>query len=149
VKVFFPRYFEESFRRKKLEEFHLKMSPARIRMEEIRSDSSRYVMLFRPSMLESDFEGTLPARSRCLYSRWSGYLDQQEWQMTKAKLIDSSGDLMEVHTSGHIYADHIVELVGQIKAKTVIPIHTFEPKRFAAFSPNVKLLKDGESYFVA
>jgi len=97
-------------------------------------------------MLDSDFGVTLPEQSRCLYSRWSGYLDQPEWHRTNTKLDEASGDLIEVHTSGHIYAGDIIEFVGQINAKAVIPIHTFEAERFTAFSPNVRLLKDGESF---
>lgn len=149
VKVFFPKFFEETFRQKKLEDFYTRMSLARIGMDEIRSNPSRYVMLFRPSMMDSDFGGKLPETSRCLYSRWSGYLEQQEWQKTNAKLDEVNGDLIEVHTSGHIYADDIIEFVGQIKAKTVIPIHTFEPERFTGFCPNVKLPKDGEPFPVS
>jgi ribonuclease J len=145
IKVFFPRFFEESFRRKKLEKFFSLMSPARIGMDEIRSDPSRYVMLFRPSMVLSDFGGRLPELSRCLYSRWSGYLAQTEWQTTKMKLQEVSGDLIEVHTSGHIFHDDIIDLVGQLNAKCVIPIHTFNPEKFAGFTSNVRLLADGEA----
>ncbi len=149
VKVFFPKFFEETYEKKRLESFFSLMSPARIGMEEIRSNPSRYVMLFRPSMLESDFGGTLPGGSRCLYSRWSGYLQQPEWQMTKAKLEEASGDLIEVHTSGHIFYDDIVDFVGQINAKTVTPIHTFDAERFQEHFANVKLLRDGETIEVA
>ncbi len=144
VKVFFPKFFEQTYEKKRLESFHALMSPARIGMEEIRSNPSRYVMLFRPSMLESDFGGSLPNGSRCLYSRWTGYLQQPEWKMTKAKLDEASGDLIETHTSGHIFYEDIIDLVGQINAKMVIPIHTFEPAKFSEFSQNVKLLADGE-----
>ena len=117
-------------------------------MDEVRLNPSRYVMLFRPSMLESDFGGILPDRSRCLYSRWTGYLKQPEWQMTKAKLEEASGDLIETHTSGHIFYDDIIDLVGQIKAEMVIPIHTFEPEKFETITPRLKLLADGESFHV-
>lgn len=148
VKVFFPKFFEETYRKKQLEKHFLLMSPARIWMDEIRLNPSRYVMLFRPSMLESDFGGILPDGSRCLYSRWSGYLQQPEWQMTKAKLEEASGDLIETHTSGHIFYDDIIDLVGQIKAEMVIPIHTFEPEKFETITPRLKLLADGESFHV-
>ncbi|MCX7397427.1 MAG: hypothetical protein NT138_07065 [Planctomycetales bacterium] len=144
VRVFFPKFFEESFRRKKLETFFSLMSPA-IGMDEIRSNPSRFVMLFRPSMMDSDFGGRLPELSRCLYSRWSGYLEQTEWQTTKMKLQEVSGDLIEAHTSGHIYHDDIIEFVKQINAKTVIPIHTFEPEKFAGVMSGVRLLADGET----
>lgn len=145
VKVFFPKFFEENYEKKQLEKHFRLMSPARIGMEEIRTDPSRFVMLFRPSMLVSDFNSLLPEGSRCLYSRWSGYLDQPDWQPVKAALAKANGDLIEAHTSGHIHYGDIVDFVSQVQAKTVIPIHTFEPEKFKTFSPNVKLLSDGET----
>jgi len=110
------------------------------------SNPSRYVMLFRPSMLDSDFGGSLPSQSRCLYSRWSGYLDQNEWQTTKTKLAEVKGDLIEAHTSGHIFHDDIIDFVGQINPKTVIPIHTFEAERFLNHFSNALQLQDGKTW---
>jgi ribonuclease J len=145
VRIFLPKFFEETYRRKRLDRFHALISPARIGMEEIRSNASRFVMIFRPSMLECDFGGRLPDASRCLYSRWTGYLKRPEWQVTRSKLEDAKGDLIEVHTSGHIYADDIVALVEAIHAVTVIPIHTAEPERFRQRTANARLLNDGET----
>ena len=115
-------------------------------MEEIRSNPSRYVMLFRPSMLDSDFGGNLPERSRCLYSRWEGYLERPDSQAVTATLENVCGDLIRVHTSGHIYAGDIADLIQQINAKLVIPIHTFEPEGFQMIASNVRVLKDGETF---
>jgi ribonuclease J len=145
VKVLFPKFFLETFEKKRLESFFSLMSPARIGVEEIRSNPSRYVMLFRPSMLKSDFGGTLPPGTRCLYSRWTGYLDRPDWQPVKDALTKAEGDLIEVHTSGHIFASDIADLVRQINAKLVIPVHTFEPERFEPIAANVRVLKDGET----
>lgn len=146
VKVFFPKFFEESYRRKQLEGFVSLISPARMGMEQIRSNPSRYVMLFRPSMLESDFSGLLPTSTRCLYSRWTGYLDRPDWQPVRAALAEAGGDLIEVHTSGHIYFEDIRELVTALNAKVVIPVHTFEPEHFRRLTDQVHLLQDGETY---
>ena len=143
VKIFFPKFFQESFRRKQLESVFALKSPT-IGMEEIRSNPSRCVMIFRPSMLESDFGGNLPNNTRCLYSRWTGYLDRPDWQPIRAALSASQGDLIEVHTSGHIHAGDIAELVQWINAKLVIPVHTFEPERFRSLVANVRVLNDGE-----
>lgn len=148
VKVFFPKFFEENYRRKQLENHFVLMSPARIGMEEIRSNPSRYVMLFRPSMLDSDFGGSLPARSRCLYSRWEGYLERPDSQAVTQALENIGGDLIKVHTSGHIYGNDIADLIQMINAKQVIPIHTFEPERFQTIACNVRIQKDGESVAV-
>ena len=149
VKVFFPKFFLASYERKHMQPFFTLMSPARIEIDEIRSDPSKYVMIFRPNMADSDFGGTLPIGARCLHSRWSGYLDQREWKTMKAKLDELGGDVIEVHTSGHIYADDIIDFVRQINAKAVIPIHTFEAERFASLIPDVKRLDDGESFRMA
>jgi ribonuclease J len=148
VRIFFPRFFEETYRRNRLERFHALISPARIGMEEIRSNPSRYVMIFRPSMLESDFGGRLPDASRCLYSRWTGYLEKPEWQVTRSKLQDVNGDLIEVHTSGHIYFEDIRDLVNRLNAQLVIPVHTFEPERFGSLRRAVRIPRDGETIIV-
>lgn len=145
LKVFFPRYFEETYEKKMLADFHTRMSPARIELEEIRSNPSQYVMLFRPSMLDSDFGGNLPKGATCLYSRWSGYLQNPDWLATTEALAAADGELIEAHTSGHIFYDDIVSFVGRVNARTVVPIHTFEPEKFAAFVPNLSLLADGET----
>ena len=100
-------------------------------MDAIRENPSRYVMIFLPSMLASDFGGFLPSQSRCIFSRWHGYLERPDWQPVKAALAMACGELVEAHTSGHIYADDIVSLVRQIRPKLVIPIHTFEPEEFS------------------
>lgn len=148
VRIFFPKFFEETYRRKRLERFHELISPARIGMEELRSNPSRYVMIFRPSMLESDFGGRLPNASRCLYSRWTGYLEKPEWQVTRSKLQDVRGDLIEVHTSGHIYSDDIVYLTQAINATTVVPIHTAEPELFKQQVANIRLLNNRETWML-
>jgi len=149
VKVFFPRFFLENYEKKRMKTFFTLISGARIEMKEIRSNPSKCVMIFRPNMADSDFGGILPPRSRCLYSRWSGYLEQSEWKTTKVKLEQVDGDLIEAHTSGHIYADDIIDFVSQINTKAVIPIHTFASERFANEIPNVTLLNDGESFPLA
>ena len=145
MKVFFPKFFLASYEKKGMQKFFSQMSPARIGIDEIQSDPSKFVMIFRPNMVDSDFGGTLPIGARCLYSRWNGYLEQSEWQKTKTQLDEVNGDLIEVHTSGHIFHSDIVELVGLINAKLVIPVHTFEPEKFDLVVANVRILNDGET----
>jgi ribonuclease J len=99
-------------------------------------------------MLESDFGGRLPDASRCLYSRWTGYLEKPEWQVTRSKLQDVRGDLIEVHTSGHIYFEDIRDLVNRLNAQLVIPVHTFEPERFGSLRRAVRIPRDGETIIV-
>jgi ribonuclease J len=48
--------------------------------------------------------------------------------------------------SGHIYVADLIKLVNTLNAKTVIPVHTFEPQMFWDHFPNTWLLADGEPY---
>ena len=102
-------------------------------------------MTFRPSMLATDFAGSLPNRVRCLYSYWSGYLGNFDWQELKGKVAEANGDFIARHTSGHIYAQDIVDFVKAINPRRVIPIHTTSPKEFEKHFNNALLLEDGES----
>lgn len=144
VKVFYPSFFEENYRRKGMEKIFSLMLPVKLGMDEIRSNPSRYVMLFRPSMLESDFGGDVPGSSRCLYSRWTGYLERPDWGPVKTALEAADGDLIEVHTSGHIHGSDIADLLRKINARLLVPVHTFQPERFRESVNDVRVLDDGE-----
>lgn len=146
IRIFFPMFFKESFERKRLESVFSLFSPGNIELEEIRAAPSKFTMMFRPSMLRSDFGGILPTAARCIFSRWHGYLDKPDWDEVKEALAAANGELLEAHTSGHIYASDIVEVVRQINPALVIPIHTFEPEKFSAVSAQVRVLVDGEIF---
>jgi ribonuclease J len=148
VRVFYPKFFEESFEKKKLKKFFFSNLPARIWVEEIRTNPSNHLMVFRPSMLESDFGGSLPSGSRCIYSRWEGYLQNPDWVETVSKLNDVQGDLIPLHTTGHIQAADIIELVRQISPRTVVPMHSFAPENFTDLIPNTCLLADRQCIHV-
>lgn len=120
----------------------------RISLEEILSDPSRYVMMFRPSMVDMDFGGRLPDECRCTYSYWKGYLEKPDWEMCQKQLLAARGDLVRAHASGHIYEDDLIELVKALKPKTLIPIHTFEPAGFEKFYESVTRPHDGERFRV-
>jgi ribonuclease J len=64
----------------------------------------------------------------------------------QAKVMDTGGDFIPAHASGHIHVADLIEFVKAVNAKKVIPVHTFEPRELAKSFPNVKLLQDRESY---
>lgn len=115
-----------------------------ITLDDIRAEPEKQLMVFRPSMLELDFNGELPSQSRCLYSYWKGYLERADWRTLQQHLATVNGDFIPAHASGHIYIDDIIEFVNAIGPKTVVPIHTFEPDQFHQHFPNVRVLNDGE-----
>ncbi len=143
VRVYVPRALQNSThhrgRTAQIERFR----DAEIKMSEIQESPEKFLMVFRASMLE-DFAGEFPTGTACLYSRWSGYLNQPEWQTGQQKLASAKGTLHEVHTSGHILSDDIVRFVREVNPKMIIPVHTFEPEKFETLATNVRLVRDGE-----
>jgi ribonuclease J len=115
-------------------------------LETILADPKHHVMMFRPSMIDSDFAGKLPQGVRCLYSYWSGYLERPEWQNTQTRVKEAQGDFLTRHTSGHIHAEDIVKFVEALNPRQVIPIHTQAPEEFARIFPNALILNDGVAY---
>jgi ribonuclease J len=116
-----------------------------IGLEEILREPSRYVMIFRPSMLGKDFKDKLPAGVRCIYSYWTGYLDKPDFQAARAKVEEAGGEFIERHTSGHIFSEDTVKFVKTMKPERVVPIHTTSPSSFSQHFSNVHFARDGES----
>ena len=144
IRVFYPQFFLSTFERKRLQKIHDMFLADRITLEEIRSDPAKYTMVFRASMLDSDFGGQLPPGSLCLFSRWEGYLDQLDWQTTQKKIEATGGNLIHVHTSGHAFVEDLEKLVKDIAPKKTVPMHTFEPEALQDNFDNVVTIQDGD-----
>ncbi|NUQ61182.1 MAG: MBL fold metallo-hydrolase [Pirellulales bacterium] len=144
IRVFYPYYFA----RKRRSKLHDMFRPRQITLDEIRQNPSDFLMMFRPSMLDSDFHGKLPDGATVLYSQWEGYLDRQDWQETERRLAASGGKLVPVHTSGHILEEDMVRFVREIDPRVVIPIHTLRPERLGDLCERVHRLENGQAYEV-
>lgn len=142
IRVFFNHLFE----RRNLENIRQKFEGDRIGLDEILGNPERYLMVFRPSMREFDFHGKLPEKCRCLYGYWRGYLTKQDWVELQDHISQVGGDFIQAHVSGHAYVADIISFVNSVNAKTVIPIHTFEPQMYQDYFPNVMKLSDGVSF---
>ncbi len=141
-------YFNHLFERRKLDNIREKFLADRIELEEILAEPTKYLMVFRPSMREFDFNGTLPAKCRCLYGYWKGYLTRQDWVELQAHIAQVGGDFIQAHVSGHAYVADIIAFVNSVKPRVVIPIHTFAPEAFLRHFSNVQLLRDGQPYLL-
>ncbi|HEX4607913.1 MAG TPA: MBL fold metallo-hydrolase [Urbifossiella sp.] len=139
-------FHNAAFRRKKLGRLGRLFEPARIERDEILAAPDRHLMAFRPSMTALDLGGRLPARVRVLYGYWPGYLKNPDWVELRRQVDDADGDFIQAHASGHIHAPDLRQLVTALNARSVIPIHTFEPQMFRDFSPNTVLLADAERH---
>jgi len=144
IRVYYNQSFEKTWRKKNLKKIHDMFLADRIDLPTILADPERFVMLFRPSMLDLDFGGKLPENTLYLYSYWAGYLVKPEYRVLHAALDRAGGELSECHTSGHIFADDIVKFVKAINPRHVVSVHTSEPKRFQEMFPNVIPVCDGD-----
>lgn len=142
IRVFFNQLFE----RRNLDTIRDKFLDDRIELAEILAEPTKYVMVFRPTMVEFDFQGKLPERCRCLYGYWKGYLAKKDWIELQGHIAEVGGDFISAHVSGHAYVADIISFVNSVNARTVIPIHTFEPQMYQEHFPNVTLLNDGAPF---
>ena len=79
-----------------------------------------------------------------IYSMWKGY---ENTPPTKRflDLCRSLGMNIEyLHTSGHVYREHLETTVNRLNPKTLIPIHSESAEEFRELHDNVILLDDGE-----
>ena len=80
--------------------------------------------------------------ARIIYSMWLGYLDDK----FKA-YCEREGLIIEpVHTSGHAIIEDLQAFASALNPRVLIPIHTFEAKKYPELFENVKILQDGEEY---
>lgn len=143
IRVLMPDHQSERSKRR-LRKIQERFASAAINREELNASPKEFLTVFRPSLFSGPDYG-IPRGSRLIYSYWSGYLGRPDWQRIRAQLAASDCDLVEAHASGHIFAGDIIDLVTKLQPKTVVPIHTFEPGKFADFFPNARVLQDGET----
>ncbi len=136
-------FFNAAYRKKSVARLNQLFEPDRIESDEILSQPGKHLMAFRPSMTAPDFNGRLPEQVRVLYGYWPGYLKNPDWIELQQAVRHAGGDFIPAHASGHIYTHDLWELVTALNAKTVIPIHTFEPESFRSQIPKTIVLRDG------
>jgi ribonuclease J len=148
IRVCYNQSFLQSYRRKHQQDVYDKFLAKRIALNEVMASFRRFVMVFRPAMVDQDFAGQLPDGCCCLYSYWPGYLERPQWEGFEESVKAVGGRFVVAHTSGHIFAEDTAEFLREIDPRVVIPIHTFAPEAFRGLGRRVQVLRDGESYEV-
>nr|WP_044182170.1 hypothetical protein [Pirellula staleyi] len=126
IRVFFNSHFEK----RNLVEIRKRFEEVQIELANVLRKEQRIVMMFRPSMLASDFDGLLPKHCRCLFGYWKGYLAKPDWQELQNVIDGVQGDFTSAQVSGYAYIRDIITLVEAIKPQHVLPIHTYSPESF-------------------
>lgn len=100
--------------------------PQTASIDEVCSDPSRYVMIYRGSILE-DFKEGFPGNTLCLFSRWAGYRQSSSWETSQTRIEATGGTVRLLHSTGHIRSHDIDRLVAAWTPQQIMPVHTFEP----------------------
>ena len=133
-----PEYFGNFIR-------SLYKSDNMITQEEIAEKPSKY---FIKSSFVQHLKTQLELDSVTLiYSMWKGYLDESKAKtsgyLSKIK-NDPAINMIYAHSSGHATLEHLGKMVGAIKPKKLIPIHTEHGGKYDDYFLNVLHLKDGQ-----
>ncbi len=144
LRIYYNGGFLRSYKRKNQAGVYERFLPRRIEMHKILASSEKFLMVFRPAMVEQDFGGRLPQGCCCLYSYWAGYLDKPQWADFEEQVAVVGSRFITAHTSGHIFAEDTAEFVKEIRPKVVISVHTIKPQAFRRLAVRVYEPKDGE-----
>ncbi len=117
-----------------------KFKSAKITFDEIMENPQKYVLKNNSKLFNSIIKRINVKELNLIYSYWSGYLEDENYQWAKYKK-----DLKIVHTSGHIIQNDLIELVNKIEPKNIIPIHTTKNEKFLAlFKDKYNVISDIE-----
>ena len=94
--------------------------------------ANKLVMIVRPSV-QNDLEKYLHKyKDGCfIYSMYEGYKNQPGTIKDFLGFIADKGMIIKnIHTSGHADLAGLKKMVSTIKPKHIVPIHTFESKKY-------------------
>ena len=77
------------------------------------------------------------------YSLWGGYLKMDSQKSFLKKLDQYQIPIKEIHTSGHASVSDLKNFANAMKAKKLVPIHSFETDQFPHLFSNVEIKQDG------
>lgn len=98
--------------------------------EKIAEHPNKYVCIISGGNIDA-FEkaGLLNAGALYVFSMWNGYRDDFAKPVIE-KMHDHNVTDISIHTSGHADIPTLRKMVGAVKPKVLVPIHTFHPDRF-------------------
>lgn len=140
--IFLPASMRRSLDKKGELKIVNKLYPYRVYPEMIAENPSRYVLLFRGSMIQDVERMGEVGNARLFYSQWPGYLDQPTDRLRG--WCESKGINIEMHhTSGHADQADLLEAISTVAPRQILPIHTVAPEKMYSAFPNVIHAEDG------
>lgn len=117
----------------------------KLKISNLRKNPSKYVMIFRPKLLQ-DLKKYLDGYKICLTnSIWAKYWEQDKTEINNLKeWLDEAPELRkklpDIHTSGHADITSLQKIVQHIQPKRIIPIHTEIPEKYKDIFANYTII---------
>jgi ribonuclease J len=127
---------------------YIKAKKARILPEEIIANPQKFLIIAKANRRLAEItKGLAPEQIKCIWSMWSGYLEDPGSFFQKF-CDDKNIKYEQIHTSGHAVIEDLGRLVKAINPLQLVPIHTFYPEEYKRFidPAKVKVLQDGDVY---
>ncbi|MCB1092695.1 MAG: MBL fold metallo-hydrolase, partial [Verrucomicrobiae bacterium] len=143
TRILIPEGFWVSRSGKTIGAHRSRMESNSIGLSEITNHPERFLALWRPSMLERLFGGSLPKGTLCLRSLWKGYLETHEERRLAATFEAGGVEQRHLHASGHAGREGLVAFLKELDARSVLVVHTERPGALGREFGNLILADDG------
>jgi ribonuclease J len=144
VSLFVPSYQKKQIIWKQALELLDRHKKHRIFPEELASEASRSVLLFR-TIHQKDLVAERALKgARLFFSMWEGYLKRKTGIELQSWADTHGVSMTTLHTSGHASPADLSRFVRAINPRALVPIHSFQPERFEELFSRVERHEDGE-----
>ena len=151
MKIFFPQSITTKLCQQDKNRFICALKPAanKVTYEDISKTPGQYVMIVRPSLL--DFLQRISAKQiHLIKSIWRGYWGNADVANFRRWAEENCEQITDIHSSGHADTKSLQHIVRHIQPKSIVPIHTDEPKQFGKLFSTEKIvyLNDNEVFYL-
>lgn len=116
----------------------------RIYPAQLAAKASKCVFLMRYGHQQDLVVADALKGAKLFYSMWAGYL-MKDSGLALQDWANANGIPLEVlHTSGHASPADLKCFVAAMNPDALVPVHTFQPERYAELFPRVEMHGDGE-----
>lgn len=149
IKVFFPFRLSRMISNQGKETLLYRFKNFKITKEQIDEQFDKIVMIVRPSMLK-DLEHIAKLENGVfIYSMWGGYKKDKATKEFIDFLVGKGMIEKQIHTSGHADQSALERMVGVLKPKNLIPIHTFGGDEYGRTFTGVHVLQINDNEIVS
>ena len=150
IKVYFPPRLTSRLMERDQKRYIYSLNPRenKVTHADLSATPERYVMLVRPSVLEF-LQKIKAKRIRFVRSIWDGYWEEAKIERFRRWVEANCEQLPDIHSSGHADIASLQRIVGHVKPKHLVPIHTDAPAQFKELLPEQSILLPNNNEAVA